>query len=241
MTSTRYTLGDISRSLPPEKAREERYGEWAVALLYRPVANLLALPLLRLSIRASQITVTGLVLGLSLPFVAVRMTDDSFIAIGTIGVLIAILDCVDGTIARVTGTASTRGHYLDAMTDIVARACLYAAVGIMVDRQIDAPAWLHGFGLLYCLGAALLYFAVRLSRLFGERLDTRSKEQAALDRAGFIAKWVFPLFSGLDWLLPIAVLIAGFFDALGWIVLWLVFYSALDFLYTQATVLKRLS
>ena len=240
MSLTRYTLGDISRSLPPEKRKEELRTEWMVSLIYRPLGNILAFVLLRLSVKANQVTLTGLVLALSLPFIALNRPENGYIVVGLLGFLISTLDCVDGTIARMTKQEGVFGRYLDAVTDMVARGCLFASVGLLVDRGLQTPEWLAGFGLDYCLGAALLFYAARLSRLFADRFAGEDKKKAVMDR-GWIDRFVFPFMSGLDWALPILILIAGSFDALGWIALWLLLHGALDFLYTQFAVLKRLA
>ncbi len=46
--------------------------------------------------------------------------------------------------------------------------------------------------------------------------------------------------SGLDHLLPVAVLVLGVLGALDWAIVWLVVYSLGDFVLTQAAVWKRL-
>src|SRR5262245_4022942 len=109
MSRKRYTLSDVSRSLPPEKRKEELRGEWMCVRFYLPIGNILTVLLLRLSVGANQVTLTGLVLSVALPFVALRDPENGHVLVGLLGMLIAMLDCVDGSIARLTATENPYG------------------------------------------------------------------------------------------------------------------------------------
>jgi hypothetical protein len=60
-------------------------------------------------------------------------------------------------------------------------------------------------------------------------------------RWGGPATLIFSVISGIDPLTPLVVLLLGMVGGMYWLVLWLVAYSALDFLYTQVAALRRIS
>lgn len=221
----------LFRAYAAEKASEEWHGEWGAALLYRPLAILVAPLLLRLKVRASSVTIVSLLAALSLPLLALTA---GLVPVALTAMLVAVLDCLDGTIARASLTISRAGHYLDFVTDIVFRACLYAAIGLMAGGT--APDWLQPWALPLAILAALLAIAARLCRVYAEHLAGSAPYGRS---AGGVARFLFSAVSGLDPLLPLLLLAAGAAGMLGWLVLWLVAYSALDFVYTQIAILAR--
>lgn len=228
-----HSVADLFKDYAAHKARDEWHGEWGAALLYRPIAILAAAPLLRLGVPASAITLAGLLAALSLPVQALILGPGGYVAVGLTALLVAILDCLDGTIARASATVSRSGHYLDFVTDIVFRAAHYAAIGILAQGL--PPAWLPVLPL--AILAALLAIAARLCRVYGERFRPEAYDHDHAAPRGPSAL-LFSVISGLDPLLPLAVLALGALGGLGWLVVWLLAYSALDFLYTQYAVLR---
>jgi phosphatidylglycerophosphate synthase len=237
MSERRYLVADLFRDYAAHKAREEWRTEWGVALVYRPLAILMAAPLLRLGVPATAVTCLSLALTPLLPLLALAGTANAFMGVGLIAILILTFDCLDGTIARASATVSGFGHYLDFMTDIVTRGALYAAIGVMAGLM--APDWLRGWTLPLALLAALLAITARLCRVYGERFVGEAYGHRETGSRGFLAL-AFTAFSGIDQLLPFAVIALGAVGQLGWLVLWLVAYSALDFFYTQFAILRRL-
>lgn len=237
--NARYTIADVRASYSAEKAREEWQGDWMSALLYRPLSFLLTPPLLNLSVSASQVTVFSLLMSFALPFVALKAGHTAHLTVAMLAILFVILDCVDGNIARVTKTASKSGHYLDFLTDIVFRIGLYAAVGILADREAGSLAWMDGQGLALGLLAALISIVGRLSRVFTRQLSPGDVYDAP-EGQGFIDRFALPALSGLDRLLPLLVLGADWWGGLRWVILWLLAYSAADCAYTQYAVFRRL-
>ncbi len=236
---TRYTIADVRASYDATKAREEWHGDWMSALIYRPLSFFLTPPLLNLSISASQVTFFALLMSFALPVVALEAGRAAHLAVAVIAILFVILDCVDGNIARVTRTASKSGHYLDFLTDIVFRIGLYAAVGILADRETSL-AWMNGQGLAFGLLAALIAIVGRLSRVFTRQLSSGDVYSADEPSKGFVDRFLLPALSGMDRLLPILVLGADWWGGLRWVILWLLAYSAADCAYTQYAVFRRL-
>jgi hypothetical protein len=106
--------------------------------------------------------------------------------------------------------------------------------------QSTVPVWLESWALPLSLLAALLAIAARLCRVYGERFvgESYGRQEQAGGRG--VLALAFSLISGIDQLLPLGVLALGAAGLLGWLVLWLVAYSALDFVYTQFAILRRL-
>jgi hypothetical protein len=229
----RFRLAALFRAYAAEKASEEWHGEWGAALLYRPLAILFSPMLLRLRVPASAVTILALLAALSLPVVALTA---GLLPLALVAILVAILDCLDGTIARASGTVSRAGQYLDFITDIIFRATFYSAIGLLAREA--APTWVGALALPLAILAALVAIAARLCRVYAEHFAGGAPygQQAS---SGGLGQWIFSAVSGLDPLLPLATLALGLAGWLGWLVLWLVFYSALDFLYTQVAILRR--
>ena len=238
MPERRYSVAELFRDYAAHKAREEWRTEWGVALLYRPLSILMAPPFLWLGVSATAVTSLSLLLTPALPLLAVMAGPNAFVAVGLLAILILTLDCLDGTIARARNTVSRFGHYLDFMTDVVTRCALYGAIGLMARAM--APDMLQGWALPLALLAALLAIAARLCRIYAERFVGEAYGQSQAGGGRGILDLAFSLVSGIDQLLPLAVLALGVSGQLGWLVLWLVAYSALDFVYTQFAVLRRL-
>ena len=238
--SARYTIADVRASYGEEKRREEWHGDWMSALVYRPISFWLTPLLLNLKVSASQVTSFALLISLALPFIAWKAGASAHTTVAVLAILFVILDCVDGNIARVTKTASKTGHYLDFLTDLVFRIGLYAAVGILADRETGSLAWLDHQSFAFGLLAALIAIVGRLSRVFTRQLSPGDVYGTAEASKGFIDWFLLPALSGMDRLLPLLVLAADWWGGLRWVILWLLAYSAVDFAYTQYAVFRRL-
>lgn len=238
----RITLQDVRASYGPDKAREEWHGDWMSALLYRPLSFYLTVPFLALGASASQVTLLGLLCAfLCLP-AACLAGQTGYFAVGGLALLFVILDCVDGNIARVTKSASLRGHYLDFATDIMFRICLYAAIGILAAREVPSAALLQGHTLSAALLAVILTLAARLCRMLARQIspgDVYEQAEPAKARPLSLGTVLFALISGVDRLLPVLVLGAAVWGGLGWLLLWLVLYGLLDLIYSQWAIFRR--
>jgi len=91
----------------------------------RRVTTPLAKGLLRLGFNADTVTLLGLVF--SLPAVYLAWARHPWAALLLIGVS-GLLDALDGSVARISGTASRRGAFLDSTTDRLADAVYYIAL-----------------------------------------------------------------------------------------------------------------
>jgi len=243
-TKSRYTVEDIRQSYDADKAVEERYTEWAVYYVYRPLSFQITPFFLHLSFSPSNVTFISLVLAISLPFMAIWLPAPFFF-IGLMGLIISVLDCVDGNIARVTGQTSQKGGYFDFLTDILYRVLMYLSIGLIVSQSSWVSAPFANIAAECLLIAAMLAIIARMCRMYAHRDLTFNDERLAEKKnehesSNWLDKYFFPFFSGLDWALPFAVLILGYTDLMHWVVIWLLLYSALDFLHTQYSIFSKL-
>lgn len=241
-----YSIEFIRRAYRESKGREELYGEWGAALFFRPLSFLLTPIFLKAGFSATRVSLLALCLLPLLPVAAVGGGGAGYIWLAAGGVIFATLDCIDGNIARATGTTSKLGGYTDFIADILFRVVFYGSIGLIVTGQPFPIPIVTEYGVATALIAAWLAVTARLSRVYSERGMNEGNPYAAPGneneekaRLG-VGDYLFAFVSGLDPLLPIVVLVAGFFGWLPWVLVWLVLYSILDFLYTQFTVVQRL-
>lgn len=198
--------------------RNELRTEWAAALLYRPVSLLLTPLLAACRVPPLAVTLVGAACAAALPLLAFLGWGAT--AVGLLGVAFCILDCMDGDLARATGRVSAAGAYADFVVDLVYRVALYAALGYL---------WAAHAGLAAGLGCAALALGARACRLYAPAPQNDAPPGV-----------VFSFLSGIDHLLPLAVIVAGALDALGALLAYLALYSLGDFIHTQRSVLARL-
>lgn len=193
--------------------------DWAIAILARLPSFLLIWLFARRKIAPLSVTYASILLALSLPLLALFLPA----AVASIVVFICawlfqILDCTDGGLARATGTVSDRGEQIDFLADMLQWAMLYAAIGILADRQFDSGWTWTALGILAAWG-----------RLFGRIIDDTlgAKSSASIgDQPKFSLQQVPLAFvTGLSGALPFLAL-AG--DYLHLAVYGLLVYSLLD-------------
>jgi phosphatidylglycerophosphate synthase len=246
-TPVRPGVSQVMASYAP-KRRNELRNEWAVALLYRPVSMLLTPLVVAACIPPVAITLAGLAAALALPWLALYGGPHGAAYVGMLAIACCILDCIDGDTARVTGRTSRAGAYLDFAVDTVYRVSVYAALGLLVDaaRAGAGPAWLTAMGasggLVVGLLCALCAIMARQCRLYA---DAHTKVGEAADKAmdatpSSTGRRIYGFFSGLDHLLPLAIIILGLADRLPLLLAWLAVYSLGDLVLTQKSVLARL-
>ncbi len=122
--------------------------------IHRPVASLFVLLLHRTSIAPNHITVgagfLGIIAGLCIALAGPGMMWLILVGAGLIFAT-TILDCCDGQLARLRGTASMAGRALDGTVDAIVVTCAQFGIGVYLIRQ--------GFDPIYVvlLGAAATY------------------------------------------------------------------------------------
>lgn len=196
------------------KSQEELRGNWVVWVIHRWPSFPLTALCLRLGIGANVVTLVSLALVLMLPVLAVWPQPGAAAwAVAVAGVLIGILDCVDGDLARATGSASARGARLDFVTDMTCWGFLYGAIGLLADGG-GPGAWTA-----LALAAAWLRL---LARLFNDHVGGAATTGAAAWTPGRIA---VAFVSGLSGAIAVLALAA---PAHPWVIWLLVLYSLAD-------------
>lgn len=216
------SLRQISLDVRGDRFLAEFYTSWAVAVLYRAPSIPLVWVAARLGLRPMSVTVGGLILVLSMPLQALYLPLAwSGIAVALSAAVFQVLDCVDGTLARITGQTSRRGGDMDAMTDLIQWGMLYLAIGILADRTL--PDTGHAWALLG-MAAAWVRLMARMAR---DRTDTGTDVADAPPRPPSPAQWPVAFLGGISGLLPFLALTGEYL----WISVWfLLIYAVLDLL-----------
>lgn len=218
MSSTIASIEEIRASLPPEK---NRFDSLWVRFVLRPLSFPITWLFLRLGFSANHVSYLAVLVSL---FAAVLMgTGDRNVVI--LGALLfnffAVLDCVDGNIARVRKQASLYGGFMDALGGYVAFACVFPAAGIAAEqaRQIPLPVIDNLNFIIIGAIAAISNLTMRLvyqhfSNLVGHKIVKPGAFQNRVD--GNL---------GITGLLMPAVLAGAILQQLHWVVLlYAVFY-----------------
>ena len=121
------------------RSRKERDDFWTDRIS-RPPAALLVWWVKDSAVTPNQITFLSL--GVALVAAAIFAAWPGYAGLVTAGVVVQIsyvLDCADGQLARVRGTASAVGAALDFVTDAVKAPALLAAVTLRLWLETDRP------------------------------------------------------------------------------------------------------
>ncbi|WP_204112466.1 CDP-alcohol phosphatidyltransferase family protein [Shimia biformata] len=211
---TQYSLAEIRRSHPSDKARNEWQTEWALSLLYRRPGFIVAWALLRLGFNANHATAASLVLTLLMPFAALAMPiEAAAVMVFWLAVTHQILDCADGSMARVTGTAGAAGARFDFLVDMLHWGLLYLSLGLLADAQFNS-GWTWTAVALF---AGWLRLFARVCR------DSTPTPPPTADAPA--PPFIVMAVSGLNGLIPLLP-VAG--DHLHWAVLFITVFSVLD-------------
>ena len=226
------TPRQLRDAFPAENAEDERSNQWPVFLLFRPISRHLTPWALKAGIEADAVTLLGLALALAMPAALLLSDPWAGLLLGGMACLFQVIDCVDGDIARFGGTASRRGAYLDAATDVASRMLFYVGAGMLAARApvLDRPL-IEGAAMgLFC---AWLYLFCRFLRDWAAKGEAGTQQPTPPVGA-------MRFLIGLDHAFG---LILAAFALLGWPELFfglLCLYALGDLIMTQSTILRRL-
>ncbi|MDF0594743.1 CDP-alcohol phosphatidyltransferase family protein [Psychromarinibacter halotolerans] len=209
------SFGRIAADLRQPWFREELRTAWSIALLYRvpslPVVWIFA----RLGLSPVGVSFLALAVALAMPLLAWGLPlAHAPWAVALAGALFQVLDCADGTLARVTGRTSKTGGDLDFLVDMTQWGLLYLAIGLLADRVLGADGW--------ATLAAMAGWVRLLARVIRDRLQG---PEDGVPGPLTPADWLPMLIGGISGLIPILALTG---DYLGWAVWALMIYSLLD-------------
>ena len=122
--------------------RKPRAGfELVCELVFRPAAHVVARALLPLRVPPPAVVLAGTATGLA---AAVEIGRGAYLAGALLLQLKTVLDNADGQLARMSGRITLFGRYLDAESDLLVDAAVFAALGLAIGPW----AALAGFVLL---------------------------------------------------------------------------------------------
>jgi phosphatidylglycerophosphate synthase len=119
------------------------------AYVCRPVAALLLSLLERTRITPNQITFASLFVALGSASILLATRGHPGLVLGILVFQFSyVLDCADGMLARLRGTASTVGHLIDFLIDEIKAFVVIAAVSVRLALEYHTPWWFFCVGLL---------------------------------------------------------------------------------------------
>ena len=234
------TLAQVLADHRAVKLREEFTTEWAISVLYRPPALVLAWALQGTPVGPTMITLAGL---LTLPMMvlaaALLPANTAILYLIALAAVFMILDCADGTLARITGRSTSLGQYADFASDVCYRIVFYGAAGWVLTRHPAlAGHWLSVAGFPLALFSAWMMTFARLCRVYAELRFPRISAEPPRKTSAFGA--VAGFISGLDGLVPLVAAGAWQFAAPQSFFLWVFCYAALDVANTQFSIITDL-
>lgn len=161
-------MSDLARS---RKARLRQ--EWVCETVFRPLAHLVVVPLARLRVPPPAVVLAAAACGFA---AAVALADGKLLVAALLVQGKTILDNADGQLARLTGSVTAFGRYLDSECDLVVNAALFAGMGWYAHAPLAAAL---GFAALTAVlsinfnveriarGAPAAWDASRLGRAYG--------------------------------------------------------------------------
>ena len=169
----------------------------------RPLGRFLSKILIHTPVTPNQVTVISALIGLASAWFFAQGNYTAGISGAILLQLSALVDCVDGDLARVVFKESPIGKWLDLGLDQVVHVAVFATLAVGLSRAgADAPAvWL---GISAAMGAVISFpVVVRARRLSNKDLDTKlEKFIDAASTRDFTALIVFlAVISRLEWFL----------------------------------------
>ncbi len=174
-------------------------------LLNRPCGRPLSRLLARTRISPNAVSMISIAIGLGSAWCFAAGSHLMGIIAGVLFQCSAIVDCVDGDLARVLFKESRLGQWLDLAGDQVVHVAVFAAIAIGAARRGDAP-WAAWLGASAVLGALFSFGAV-----------LRGMRRSARDRSGRMQKLIDAV-TNRDF--SVLLLALACLDRVGWF-LWL--------------------
>lgn len=153
------TLNEVyNRCMPIEKRKKEKMNIW-VAWVVRPLSVICTVPLVNTKIRPSDVTILSIIFScLGFILMSIAVDDISLKICGWLCFFIwAILDGVDGNLARCQNTCSPLGELWDAVGGYASMVLIYMAAGITAFFDINLISLGPNFLILIVAGFSSLF------------------------------------------------------------------------------------
>ena len=226
------TLREIAQDILNGRLRNDFYEYWSMAVLYRMPSLPMVWVFLRIGVTPVQVTLAALVLALSLPLQAAFLPlAVAPFAVFVCAVLCEVMDCADGTLARLTGRASPAGRDLDFIVDMTHWGLLYVALGLIADRMAGG-----GFG--WTALAMTAAWARLLARVVRDRLSKDAgKDETGAEPPKGAVEFVLVALAGMSGLIPFFALLGPW---LPYAIVFLLIYAISDVLEGAVPLVTRL-
>ena len=168
--------------------RNNRYhpASWFGRRVTRRLSPYITWLFLRLGISANQASVFRLVLVLTIAPLFLCAQPACWIAAALACYVTIVLDCVDGELARLQGTASPRGTYLDEFTGIASEGILLSGIALGLYRTLGVHAVVFGLGAVVLMSLTLSHIHLLRSTAFEWGLPAPTRDSAPVPEA----RWV---------------------------------------------------
>ena len=161
-------MGDYARTLKSDES------SLLVHYVYRPLAYPVAKAAHRLGITANQMTVfSGLCWIVSLPLFVLGGLSDTLLLAAALWCIGTLLDVADGSLARLSGTASPAGFYLDYVFHLLFKPAFFTTL-----------AFVTGFQVSMFLGSLFFIAAVALAPMLNWSASQSSAEHVLCELKG---------------------------------------------------------
>jgi len=229
-TSRRISREELRGSFSAEKAANDGL---LSSRFYRQISFFVTPWFMNAGVSANQVTALAIGLCLVMPPVALLLGTYAYAGVALLCLGYLVLDCVDGNIARVSGSSSPMGQYLDSTAGKLYAITRTMALGIVAGHEL--PAIGMGAWLAAALAAALLFVWGRESRQYFKISAGGAADHFVAGSGRFK-----DLVLAFTELIPLALLVLGPF-AKAWLVFVALcgFYAAL-FGYSQLRIVRSL-
>ena len=212
------------KSVSPEKRAADKKNVW-LYLAVRPLSVLATMPLMNTRISPTSVTIVSVISSIIGFFVmTILHTSMLWKVIGWLFFFIwAILDCVDGNLARAKNQCSSKGELWDAIGGYATMVLMYFAAGIVSFFDNNLFSFAENFWLLI-LGGATAIFSVfpRLILHKKEGIEKANNEtiKALVDKKSFsLPKVVLMNLISVIGLFQVLFLICMITHTLNWFIL----------------------
>lgn len=155
----RQMVTSVQDSYTAAKRQSELRTEPLAFMLYRPLSFWITPFFLWAGCSANAVTTLGLAIAFGMPLAAVFGANSGCILVTSIALIIQVLDCVDGNIARTQKRPSKLGKMLDGICTLIFWVLYFITVGILVHNT--STNWIGHHGLEIGLGIAVLFLVQR--------------------------------------------------------------------------------
>lgn len=184
---------EILATYSPEKRQWDRTYPW-IAFVLRP-ASFVITWLLPSWVTANQVTLLSYAVALASLLLMANGSQSAFVAGSVLLVLFNLIDCVDGNLARLRGSSSRFGRFLDALA-FPTFILPYFVLGIGLARRGGSDATL-----VLAVGASttiLKLLVPDIRQIFHNSFGTESQAAGTENaRVGHVGRWYYRLYYNL--------------------------------------------